>query len=215
LRRIIHKVKGWITGTAKTGGEHSALVYVFAQAKGDLHDMPQGDQLAILRRVSSFSDKEEFPITIIFPGRPTRKVPDGSKQGAVVVRYAMPDQLAKIIEQSVRDARKHHSVVLVTDRPDLEKYARRENLRLLRATTLEKAMDAVSGPLRKEQREPREPRDARDGRKPQGEAQPPQPADTQAAPRKPVEPSAKLPQYEPSVPKKETDSSILDLIDPL
>jgi hypothetical protein len=115
----------------------------------------------------------------------------------------------------VRDARKHHSVVLVTDRPDLEKYARRENLRLLRATTLEKAMDAVSGPLRKEQREPREPRDARDGRKPQGEAQPPQPADTQAAPRKPVEPSAKLPQYEPSVPKKETDSSILDLIDPL
>jgi hypothetical protein len=218
LRRILHSVKRWISGTARPKSDRPGLVYVFSPAKGEGHEMPPGDQLAILRRLSSFSDSEELPVTIIFVSRPLRKVPEGSRQGAVVVRYAMPDQVAKVVEQAIGETRKTHSAVLVSDRPELEKLARRERIRHLRGSTFEKAMDAVSGPLKKESREPREPREpreARPDRKPQAEPPSPRPIDSVTPAQKQTEPAAKMPPYEPPVAKKETDSAILDLIDPL
>ncbi len=226
MRRILHNVKRWINGTTTPKGDKPALVYVFSPAKGESHDMPPGDQLAILRRLSSFSDKEELPVTIIFVGRPLRKVPEGSRQGAVVVRYAMPDQVNKVAEQAVKEARKTHSAVMVSDRPELEKFARRERIRHLRGSTFEKAMDAISGALKKESREtrePREPREAREPREPRGDRKPQadqvpnrstEPAASQPKSTE-TTPSARAPQYDPPVPKKETDSAILDLIDPL
>jgi hypothetical protein len=213
LRRILHSVKRWIKGKTPTQGAKSAFVYIFSPARGDQHDMPPGDQLAVLRRLSSFSDSEELPVTIIFVGRPLRKVPEGSRQGAVVVRYAMPDQLDKVTEQAIQEARKGHSAVLVSDRPELIKLSRHEHIRHFNCSTFEKAMDAISGPIKKESREPREPRG---DRKPQGEQAPARSTEPMTAPPKPVErPPAKAPQYDPPVAKKESNSAILDLIDPL
>lgn len=214
MRRILHKVKGWIASTTATRHERTALVYYYAPGKGEAQDQAQADQLAVLRRLSSFSDKEHFPVTIVFAGRPTRKVPDGSRQGAVTVRYAMPDQVLKVVENATRELRKQHAVVIVSDRADLEKYADKEGLRRLRAATLEKTMDAVSGPLRREPREPREPR------KPQGETPAPQqpearPPAPKAAEPKPAEDAPKAPRPEVTAAKKPADAAILDLIDPL
>jgi hypothetical protein len=216
LRRILHSVKRLFSGSPAPKGALSALVYVFSSGKGPNNDMPPGDQLAILRRLSAFSDKEEMPITIIFLGRPLRKVPDGAQQGAVVVRYAMPDQIEKVTEKAISEARKTHSAVLVSNLPELEKLARRERIRHILGSTFEKAMDAINGPLRKESREPREPREPRQDRRPQGQQPPSRPAESVTAPPKAPEGTpSKAPQYDPPVPKKETDSSILDLIDPL
>lgn len=175
--------------------------------------MPPGDQLAILRRLSSFSDSEELPVTIIFMGRPLRKVPEGARQGAVVVRYAMPDQVSKVTEQAIREARKGHSPVLVSDQPDLAKLAHREHIRHILGSTFEKAMDSITGPIKKESREPREPRGER---KPQGEPAGARSSETTAPTPKPTDrPPAKAPQYDPPVARKESNSAILDLIDPL
>jgi hypothetical protein len=220
-------------GAAAKTADHPAFVYIHAPGKGENHDLQPADQIAILRRLSSFSDKEGTPVTIIFSGRPLRKVPDGSRQGAVQVRYAMPDELARMAEQALQAIGKHHDAVLVTDRADLGKIAGRMPCRLLRAVTFEKALEAVSGPLKREQKEPREPREPREpkeARKPQHEEQPapaeapeaddaaPQApkADTPAPAPKPAAPAPRPnPKPEPPAPKKATDSAILDLIDPL
>lgn len=216
MRRILHSVKRWISGKAPTQGAKSALVYVFSSARGDNHELPPGDQLAILRRLSSFSDSEELPVTIIFVGRPLRKVPEGARQGDVVVRYAMPDQLGKVVEQALREARKGHSPVLVSDHPEMIKLARRGHIRHILGSTFEKSMDAITGPIKKEGREQREPREPRGERKPQNESAPARSSEPSAATPKPAErPPAKAPQYDPPVARKESNSAILDLIDPL
>lgn len=220
-----------MNGKSRPVGGDSAMIYVLAPAKGENHDMAPGDQLAILRRLSSFSDKEVMPITVIFVSRPLRKVPEGSRQGAVVVRYAMPDQLVNVVQQAVTEARQQHSPVIVSDRPELTEMARRANLRQLRTATFEKTLDAVCGSLKRESKEPREPREQREHREPREPREQREPKEPRE-PRKPQETAAEAPQGgdaapapqkpapkaaqgEPPVAKKENDAAILDLIDPL
>lgn len=231
MRKIIHAVKGWIKGGSTT--RTSAIVYVYASGKdASGGEVNPNDQVNVLRRLSTFSGKENIPVTIIFPGRPSRKIPDGSKQGGVQARYATGDQLRKVVNSAIADARKNHSVVIATNHPDVEKLARSEHFRHIRATTFEKALDAVAGPLHRDQPQQQSPRRqpqpqaiqpakpqpataeeapaAPSGAEPEGE--PPQP---QPIPQKPESVSRKLHRHDPTMKKEERDQAILDLIDPL
>ena len=219
------------------------MVYVFSPGKessgGELNP---NDQIAILRRLSTFTGKEDIAVTIIFPGRPTRKIPDGTKQGDVQACYATHDQLRKVVEHAIREAQKERSVVLATNNPDLEALARHNRLRHIRATTFEETLDTVCGPIRRDQpqqqprRQPQQ--QAAQASKPtttppeqqpdqQSEQQPAQAVKSEAEgeemPKasslppspKPESNPRKLHRYEPSAKKEERDQSILDLIDPL
>lgn len=172
MRRIIHAVKGWMTGGTPKG-KQSAIVYVFEPGKEHSGgEVNPNDQVLILRRLSNFTGKENIPVTIIFPGRPSRKIPDGTKQGDVQARYATSEQLKKVVAESVAEAKKACSAVLATNNPNVEKYARSERIRHIRATTFEEALDTICGPLRREQPQQQQPR-----RQPQQQQQPSKPSD--------------------------------------
>lgn len=229
MRKIIHKVKGWLNGGASASGSpgKTAFVYVIKPGKQEHGEIAPNDQIAMLRRFSSFTAKEDTPIVAVFPGRPTRKVPDGASQDRVTVRYSGNDGVLRVTDQAVKESSKTHTVVVVTDHPEVEKQARSTGCTILGTTTFEKALEAVAGGLPRESRDPRPPREPRDSRKPQEEpAAAPAPADDSAdaerapAPTPAPAPMAQAPrppsrkaQYEPSVEKK--DKAILDLIDPL
>jgi len=239
VRRIIHAVRGWISGKAPKG-RGSAIVYVYAQGK----EAPNGelgpnDQIAVLRRLSTFTSKENIPVTIIFPGRPSRKIPDGTTQGDVQARYATSDQLRKVVLSSLVDARKNHSPVLATNHPEMEKVAAGERVRHIRSSTFEETLDTVCGPLRREQ--PQQPRRQSQPQTQQTQQatklQPVQPEEAGESTPTPAPPSEEQPvdeymaevnptlrpepaprklfRHEPSAKKEIRDQSILDLIDPL
>lgn len=238
VRKLIHAVKGWIKGSAPKG-RRTTMVYVYSPGKeasgGELNP---NDQIAILRRLSTFTGKEDIAVTVIFPGRPTRKIPDGTKQGDVQACYATNDQLRKVVEQAVREAQKERSAVLATNNPDLEALARHIRIRHIRATTFEETLDTVCGPIRRDQpqqqprRQPQQqpaPSSKPPAAQPeqQSEQAPEQAAisetnggETPEAPSLPPPPKPepnprKLHRHEPSMKREERDQSILDLIDPL
>lgn len=172
MRKLLHKVKGWITGAPSKGG-HSAMVYVYSSGKDG--DINPNDQINILRRLSSFTEKELIPVTVIFAGRPSRKIPDGTKQGMVEVRYATGDQMIAVVAKAVTAAKRTHSVVLAVNRPELEKWAHSNRVKHIRATTFEKSLDAICGPLRRDQpQQPQQQRQQPQGQQPsrQPQAQP-------------------------------------------
>lgn len=227
MRQIIHAVKGWIRGES-VKGRKTAVVYVYSPGKpGHNGDAGGGDQIAILRRLSMFVSKEAIPVTVVFPGTPSRKVPDGATQSGVEVRYATADQMKKVVSHAITAARKGHSAVLATNIPELEKFAASERIRHIRATTFEKALDNICGPIRRDQpQQQQQPR-----RQPQ-QSPAPKP---QAAPAQPDQSAPEAPAAQPQAPapkpeqpplqrqrrgespakKEERDHSILDLIDPL
>ncbi len=217
MRRIIHAVRGWISGNApKSRG--SAIVYVYAPGKeAPGGELGPNDQIAVLRRLSTFTSKESIPVTIIFPGRPSRKIPDGTTQGDVQARYATGDQMKKVVLSALADARKSHSPVLATNLPEMEKVASSERVRYIRASTFEETLDSVCGPLRREQpqqqqqprrqQQPQQPAQNQSQGQPQqvSKPQPVQPEETgEAAPQTPVvdevqtnEPAADIPAPAP------------------
>ena len=224
MRRIIHKVKSWIRGTPASPAAGLWFVYVLQTPKHGPAELAAGDQLAILRRLSSFAGKEDARVTAVFPGKPLRKIPDGASSNGVSVRYATSEQLRKLVEEVAAECRKQASVVVVTDDLAIEKRAHSTRLRTLRLSTFEKTLDAVAGPLRKEQREPRRPPQPpsapRSGPAPAAEPPEPQsqpPNTDDAAPNPPPQPPPQQPpaprRQEPT--KQDRDSAILDLIDPL
>ena len=226
MQRIIHKVKGWIKGTPASRAGNVSFVYVLAPPKQGSAEMSADDQLAILRRLSSFAGKEDVRITAVFPGKPTRKIPDGASSSGVSVRYATAEQLQKVVEQTASEYRKQYSVVVATDDPAVEKRAHSSHMRTLRLSTFEKTLDAVAGPLKREQRDQREPR--RPQQQQRSSPRPAQPPASDAASGQPQAPKAggeeskpqPPPQQAPAPkrqepPKQEKDSAILDLIDPL
>lgn len=186
MRRIIHAVRGWISGGAQSA-QNTSIVYVYSPGR----EAPNGelnanDQMAILRRLSSFVGKENTPVTVIFPGRPSRKVPDGAAQSGVLVRYATGDQLQQVALGAVADARGKHAPVLATNHPELEKRARHDRIKHIRATTFEEALDVVCGPLRREQQQQQQQRrPQQQGQQPQQRPspQPPQPPQAEALPQ--------------------------------
>lgn len=225
MQRIIHKVKGWIKGTPASRAGHVSFVYVLNPPKQGPVEISSDDQLAILRRLSSFAGKEDVRVTAVFPGKPTRKIPDGASSSGVSVRYATAEQLQKVVEQVSAEYRKQYSVVVATDDPAVEKKAHSSHMRTLRLSTFEKTLDAVAGPVKREQRDQREPR-----RSQQPQRTSPRPAQPQApdagseqtqTPRvgeepKPQPPPQQAPAHKrQEPPKQEKDSAILDLIDPL
>lgn len=244
MRRIIHAVQGWISGRTSQTGRRPAFVYVYPPGREIQNgELGANDQIAVLRRLSAFVSKEETPVTVIFPGRPSRKIPDGTTQNGVQVRYATGEQLKKVALSAITDAKRHHSPVLATNHPDLEKTARHDRIRHIRASTLEETLDMVCGPLRREQ-PPQQQRRQPQQQPAQQQAPPPQAAkapsqEQEAHPSTPSEsalpeapvagntPSAakpeprpepaprKLQRHEPSARNEIKDQSILDLIDPL
>lgn len=215
MKHIIHKVKSWIGG-GKATDQHTALVYVLVNAKRAAHtELCAADPGAVIRRLVSFSSREALPLSVILPGKPNKRYPDGSRQNGVMIRYATPDQLLKVTELTVKETSRDQSVVLITDSPILEKYAAAHHFKTLRLDTFDKALESVAGPLKRETRRPQE------------QAAPRQPAPAEgtppAEPQKPAErpPAQKPPQQAPApkpaaVPeKKDRDQAILDLIDPL
>jgi hypothetical protein len=223
VRKIIGAVKHWF-GRKPARGGHTALVYVYSPAKGE----PGGEAgineiFAMLRRLSSFSAREGLPITVILPGRPLRKLPENARQNDVLVKFALPDQLLKVTAAVVRETRQSHSCVVVTDKPEVETFARGERLRHLRASTFEKTLDATCGPLRRDSQQPPRRPPAHPAPHGQGQQGVPQKPKTEEAPEappseKPARPAPapeKTQEYEPVVEKREQDRAVLDLIDPL
>jgi hypothetical protein len=234
MRKIIHKVKGWINGRtpAVVTASNAAFVYIIKPGKHDGAD-GGGDQVAILRRFATFNEKEGIPVTAVFPGRPTRKVPDGAREGGVVARYAGAEGLMKVAQQAIKDLRKAHAVIVITDLPDIVKQVSADGCTVMCTSTFEKTLEAIAGPLQRPPREPREPRGPREPREPREQRKSgtePSPDESQALDASEDEnenqeaPPARAPaaaplsrksQYEPNVEKKEQDRAILDLIDPL
>lgn len=245
MRRIIHAVQGWISGRTSQTGRRPAFVYVYPPGRESQNgELGANDQVAVLRRLSAFVSKEDTPVTVIFPGRPSRKIPDGTTQSGVQVRYATGDQLRKVTAAAIAAAKPHHSPVLATNHPELEKTARHDRIRHIRASTLEETLDMVCGPLRREQppqqqqrRQP-QPQPAQQqvpssqAAKPSSQEQdtPPSPPAEPASPEGPAAgtdtPAARpepkpdtaprrLQRNEPSARNEIKDQSILDLIDPL
>ena len=246
MRRIIHAVRGWISGGKSNTGRRPAFVYIYPPGKETQNgELGANDQIAVLRRLSSFVSKEETPVTVIFQGRPSRKIPDGTTQGGVQVRYATGDQLKKVTLAALTAAKRHHSPVLATNHPELEKTARHDRIRHIRASTLEETLDMVCGPLRREQppqqqqqrRQP-QPQPAQQ-QMPSPQAAKPSPQEQETPAFSPAEPAPyiapvdgeeapasqpearqetaprRLQRHEPSARNEIKDQSILDLIDPL
>ncbi len=216
MKHIIHNVKKWISG-AKAASGKTTMIYVMVSPKQSGHaDMYSGDPSPILRRLTAFSTREALPVTAIFPGKASRKIPDGAREDSVTVRYAMPDQLNKVIEQAVKEAGKAGSVVVVTDLPAIEKYAASHHLKTLRLETFERALESVAGPVRREIRKPeggtpRPAAPAHDSKRPQE----PRKQDNHPQPAKPASNPAPATAKPPPEDRKERDQSVLDLIDPL
>ncbi len=230
MRQILHAVKGWIRGESSKARK-TAIVYVYSPGKEAQNgELGANDQISLLRRLSTFVSKETLPVTVIFPGRPTRKIPDGASQSGVQVRYATPDQMKKVVGHAISESKKGHSAVLATNSLELEKIARSERIRHIRATTFEEALNNICGPIRRDQ--PQQQQQQR--RQPQ---QPPSPSQkSQPAQEQPDntghETPAIHPQSQSSSPKSEPvlqrhrrgdapakkedrDQDILNLIDPL
>jgi hypothetical protein len=228
MRKIIHTVKGWISSRtpAVVTASNAAFVYIIKPGKHDNAD-GGGEQIAMLRRFSSFNEKEGIPVTAIFPGRPTRKVPDGAREGGVVARYAGADGVLRVAQQAIKDLRKSHTVVVITDLADVSKQVRADGCTVMCTSTFEKTLEAIAGPLQRPPREQRDSRGPREQRKPAPEptsdesnaGETPEGAtEGQDAPpaRTPAPaPLSRKSRYEPDVEKKEQDRAILDLIDPL
>ncbi len=244
MRRIIHAVRGWISRGTSKAGRRPAFVYIYPPGKEIQNgELGSNDQIAVLRRLSSFVSKEETSVTVIFPGRPSRKIPDGTTQGGVQVRYATGDQLVKVTLGALAAAKRHHSPVLATNHPELEKTARHDRIRHIRASTLEETLDMVCGPLRREQ-PPQQHRRQPQSQPSQQQAPPPQaakpaPQEQETPTSSPAEPAPsggptdgneaptiqpearqetfprRLQRHEPSARNEIKDQSILDLIDPL
>lgn len=218
MKHIIHRVKTWIRGE-KTTASPSTLVYVMVTPK----PVPAGDILlsdpgAVLRRLISFSSRENLPLAVILPGKPNRRFPDGSRQNGVLVRYATNEQALKVTESTMAEVGRSHAVVVITDIPAIEKLAASRHCKTLRIETFEKAVESVAGPLRREMR----PQKESSGQRPATSPAPEQRHSTSApkavteneAAAKPT-PHTPPEQTTPPPPKKERDQAILDLIDPL
>lgn len=177
MRKIIHTVKGWLNSGASASSDINtpAFIYVIKPAKHEHGEVQPNEQIAILRRLSSFSTKEEASVIAVFPGRPTRKVPDGSTQDRVSVRYAGSDGLIRVVQHAVKDAAKMGTAVVVTDTPEVEKQVRAAGVTIIGVTTFEKTLDAVAGPLQREGREPRPPREPREPKEPREPREPRKP----------------------------------------
>jgi FtsZ-interacting cell division protein ZipA len=159
------------------------MVYVYTPGR----EAPNGelganDQITLLRRLSTFVGKEAIPVTVIFPGRPTRKIPDGTSQDGVKARYATSDQMKKVVSSAIAEAKKTHSAVLATNNPDLEKLARSERIRHIHATTFEQALDNICGPIRREQQQQHQQRRQQQQPQNQTPAAKPQPGQQQEQP---------------------------------
>lgn len=245
MRKIINLITSLFSRKAVKNGL-PAYVYVFFPGKeGANSEVNPNDQIAILRRLSSFSSKKNSPVTIIFPGRPSRKIPDGAKQDGVQARYATSDQLDKVVRQSIEEFQKTHSVVLAADRSEFQKLADKLRINYCLASTFTKTLDSVCGTIQREakaqtpRRQPQSPKNAQ--KKDEGTPSATKPSDSVAveatnespapeqreltpdsipsseppSPKKANDSRPKLHRHVPSQKRELTDRAILDLIDPL
>lgn len=220
MKHIIHRVKSWIR-QGKAPASASTLVYVMVTPKPlPASDILTSDPGAVLRRLISFSSRENLPLAVILPGKPNRRYPDGSRQNGVLVRYATNEQALHVTEATMTEVGAGHSVVVITDIPAIEKFAASRHCRTLRIETFEKAVESVAGPLRREVRPQREPSAQRQAgttapeQRQAPQQPPPKPATDSEAGQKPPHQEAPE-QSAPKPARKEKDQAILDLIDPL
>lgn len=244
MRNFLEKILNVLRGKSAPAGP-PAYVYVYTAGKGSPNsEVNPNDQVAILRRLSLFAGKRNTPVTIIFPGRPTRKIPDGAKQDGVQVRFATAEKLEAIVRQSLAEFERTHAAVLAADRSEFQKLADNRGVGYCLTSTFVKTLDSVCGPIQRESK-PQQPR--RQPQPPKKEIQaseatmpestPPEGAGVPAAPTTEVKTSDSLESSEsstePAVPNPEassrmklrrhvpsqkrelTDRAILDLIDPL
>lgn len=163
--KIVEAIKNLFSGKPARKGP-SAYVYVYSTGKDAANsEVNPNDQIAILRRLSSFVSKRNSPVTIVFPGRPSRKIPDGAKQDGVQARFATSDQLEKIVKQSIAEFQKTHSVILAAERSEFQRLADKLGIGYSFASTFTRTLDTVCGPIQRETK-PQPPR----------KPQPPKPA---------------------------------------
>ena len=214
---IIRKVKTWIRGAAKApAATPASVVYVPGVARDAHQDRrePHHDQLFTLRRISTFAAKENVRTIVVFTGQPLRRIPDGSTQDAVTVRYAASaEQLPAIVDEAFKALGGGQGVVLVADQPELRKQAQAHGVALMQVSTYHKALDGLFGPLHPEPRKPKAPPPPPQESKPTP-SEPAEPTEQPDQPEQPEQPEAS-PKPPPQKPKDEPRDPILDLIDPL
>lgn len=163
MRNILLAIKNLFNRKASHSGA-PAYVYVYSSGKDASNsEVNPNDQIAILRRLSSFASKKNSPVTIIFPGRPSKKIPDGAKQDGVQARFATNEQLNKVVKQCVEEFRKTNSVVLAAERSEFQKMADKLGADYRFASTFAKTLDTVCGPIQRETKPqpPRKPQPAK------------------------------------------------------
>lgn len=157
MRKIFDSIKNLFSRKPVHSGP-PAYVYVYSTGKDATNsEVNANDQIAILRRLSSFVSKKKSPVTIIFPGRPSKKIPDGAKQDGVQARYATTDQLNKVVRECISEFQRTHSIVLAADRSEFQKLADKLSLRYSFASTFTKTLESVCGPIQRETK-PQPPR---------------------------------------------------------
>ncbi len=189
-----------------------AYVYVYSTGKDTPHsEVNSNDQIAILRRLSSFVSKKKSPVTIIFPGRPSKKIPDGAKQDGVQARFATGDQLTKVVRESITEFKRTHSIVLAADRSEFQKLADKLGVGYCFASTFTKTLESACGALQRDQK-PQPPRKQPAPQK-NISAQSPATAQTKPEAESPVVPA---PATDPSqIPSSENTETVGGSIDPV
>jgi len=147
--KLFDSIKSFFAQKPARNGS-TAYVYVYSSGRDASAEINPNDQIAILRRLSSFVAKKNSPVTIIFPGVPSKKIPDGAKQDGVQARFATSDQLANVVKLSVAEFRKTHSVVLAADRSEFQKLSEKLKVRYSLASTFTKTLESVCGPLQRD-----------------------------------------------------------------
>jgi hypothetical protein len=130
---------------------------VYTTGKDANSEINPSDQIAILRRLSSFVEKKQSPVTIIFPGRPSKKIPDGAKQDGVQARFSTSDQLEKVVRQCIAEFQNDHSVILAADRSEFQKLAAKLKIGYSLVSTFTKTLETTCGPIQRETK-PQTPR---------------------------------------------------------
>ena len=101
--------------------------------------IPPRNQLQLLRRLSSFAQREKLDIVVVLTGSPLHKAPARKKFEEVIVLYSKsPEAHAKYIAKTARS--KGSGAILISENPSIEKMVG-GGTRTMRMSTFRKAFD--------------------------------------------------------------------------
>lgn len=101
------------------------------------------ERVALLNKLAQFAEREKLQVCALLEGRPLREAPDGETFKNVTVHYAESgDQVSERVKQLAKELR---SVMIVTQRRELEDWAREKGFATLRTSSLRRGFDENGG----------------------------------------------------------------------